>query len=102
MGLIFSERWFNSSCRYNQNENMKQHTPAPWTVSPHTHIDKRFEIPEPSVFVDYDDVDHEQQDINARRIVACINACEGIPLSKLETMTTGGLHHAFEEYKTRS
>ena len=39
---------------------------------------------------------------NARRIAACVNACEGIPTEELEQMYFMELHRAWQGYKERS
>jgi hypothetical protein len=43
-------------------------------VSAHDHTDKSFEIRGADVFVDYDDVDHDEQDARAVAIVLAVNA----------------------------
>ena len=47
-----------------------KHTPGPWTVDKYYRHDKEIFILEPSVSVNYDDVDHEEQEANARLIAA--------------------------------
>jgi hypothetical protein len=42
-------------------------------------------------------VEHGNHEANARRIVACVNACEGIPTSELETAARDGKFlHAYD------
>ena len=48
-------------------ENTK-HTPGPWVIAPHTTVNKEFTVG-PAI-MDYDDVDHDQQEANARLIAA--------------------------------
>lgn len=48
----------------------------PFSISQHTTADKKFVIDGPEGFtliVDYDDVDHEFQDMMAERIVEVLN-----------------------------
>lgn len=47
----------------------KKHTPGPWEIEPHSTIDKCFNVG-PGISIDYDDVDHEEQDANARLVSA--------------------------------
>lgn len=42
-----------------------------------------------------------ERDANARRIVACVNACRGLSTDVLERMPTGGLLNATAELLTR-
>jgi hypothetical protein len=44
-------------------------TPGPWGMDPPEGWMKRLEIDSPGVFVDYDDVDHKQQEANAVFII---------------------------------
>ena len=68
-----------------------EHTPGPWYLGKFDLSDKEIEIISDSndyswlAKVNYDDVDHEVAAANARRIVACVNALEGIPTEKLES-----------------
>lgn len=66
-------------------ENTK-HTPGPWKIQPHTTVDKEFTVG-PAI-MDYDDVDHDQQDANARLISAAPNQHEAhyINLGDLEML----------------
>lgn len=52
-------------------------TPRPWEIEPHSTIDKEFSIRKTKyaniLYVDYDDVDHEEQDANADLIVTAVN-----------------------------
>jgi len=55
------------------------HTPGPWTIEPFDGSDKEITIREPAVWVDYDDVNHQEQAANARLIVASpelLEVCE--------------------------
>jgi hypothetical protein len=49
---------------------MTKHTPGPWRIAKFDGADKWIEVIEPSVRVDYDDVDHKTQKANARLIAA--------------------------------
>lgn len=53
-----------------QSTDLGMHTPGPWTVEPFDGSDKEITIVEPAVWVDYDDVNHEEQAANARLIAA--------------------------------
>ena len=60
-------------------ENTK-HTPGPWVIAPHTTVNKEFTVG-PAI-MDYDDVDHDQQDANARLIAASpmlLEVCDRTP-----------------------
>ncbi len=69
-----------------------EHTKGPWEISGLlTEIDKRYIIAKiASVRVDVCQVGFtsvitkEERDANARRIVACVNACEGLTNKALE------------------
>jgi hypothetical protein len=50
--------------------NETKHTPGPWKIEPHHPGDKDLLIFPAYTWVDYDDVDHEQQMANARLIAA--------------------------------
>lgn len=77
-----------------------KHTPGPWKILPEEDgvpyirirgavIGSRWRIAN-VLFPDYDGApDSEIQETreNARRIVACLNACRGIPTDKLEQMS---------------
>ncbi len=47
-----------------------KHTPGPWTIKPYKSWDKRILLPEPSIYVDNDDVDQDEASANARLIAA--------------------------------
>ncbi len=51
-------------------ELVEKATPGEWWVEPHTGVDKRFFVDPDIVMVDYDDVDHNQQDANAAFMAA--------------------------------
>ena len=46
-------------------------TPGPWKQFPIRGGDKWIEIPLPAVRVDYDDVNHDEQEANAQLIARC-------------------------------
>jgi len=48
-------------------------TKTPWTIDAYDDCDKSIHIPEISAFIDYDDVDHEQQSANAELIIRAVN-----------------------------
>lgn len=49
--------------------------PKPFTIEPHTTIDKQFAIngPDVTLLVDYDDVDHSSVDKAVKRLVKILN-----------------------------
>ena len=69
-----------------------KHTPGPWAIAPHTTVDKEFTVG-PAI-MDYDDVDHEQQEANARLIAAApdlFDACNRTP-NPIGTGTMSNCH----------
>lgn len=56
-----------------------QHTPGPWEIEPHSTIDKCFNVG-PGISIDYDDVNHEEQDANARLVSAAPELLEALQL----------------------
>lgn len=58
----------------------EKHTPEPWEVR---EVDGLVAICHKSGWILENDID-EQNKIDARRIIACVNACAGLPLSLLE------------------
>ena len=69
-----------------------KHTPGPWAIAPHTTVDKEFTVG-PAI-MDYDDVDHEQQEANARLIAAApdlFDACNRTP-NPIGTGTMSNYH----------
>lgn len=50
--------------------NELKHTLGPWTLPKFGGWEKELEIPEPQVWVDYDDVDREEAEANARLVTA--------------------------------
>jgi len=54
-----------------------KHTPGPWEIEPHSTIDKEFNVG-PGISVDYDDVDHAEQDANAKLIAAAPDLLEAL------------------------
>lgn len=60
---------------------MSKHTPEPWKVQ-HPHAGQRgWEIADSSGL---NQVSQDVTEANARRIVACVNACRGLPTDELE------------------
>jgi hypothetical protein len=57
-------------------EGMSKHTPGPWKA----YDDCMFAMRDHTLYV----IDKAQSEANARRIVACVNACEGISTEALE------------------
>ncbi len=47
-----------------------RYTPGPWTISPHSNLDKEIIVVEPGVMVDNDDVDHAEAEGNALLVAA--------------------------------
>lgn len=48
-----------------------------WTIEPHTTLDKRFQVTGPDdlvLYVDFDDVNHEEVDQQVTEMVATLNA----------------------------
>lgn len=90
---------------------MSEHTKEPWRIENSTDIfsaDRRgdvndgFQIADCSVDYDSDadpGLSHEERKANARRIVACVNACAGIATRELETkpLFSDGYIVIFEE-----
>lgn len=69
------------------------HTPAPWTYWPGKGIHKLWDVTPDhnwsshkvaNTYHHTELIDLPTAEANARRIVACVNACEGIPTSQLE------------------
>lgn len=61
----------------------QQHTPEPWEVSALGGGLHANDVPICQFFNDCGD-DFQNHEANARRIVACVNACAGIPNEQLE------------------
>lgn len=77
---------------------MTGHSKEPWRVQ-HPHAGMRgWEIADSSGL---NQVSQDVTDANARRIVACVNACRGLSTDVLERMPTGGLLNATAELLTR-
>ena len=82
------------------------HTPGPWTIEPIHRLDSEIIITEPGVAIDYDDVDHKEQEANARLIAAApdlLEACQAL-LHKLrrhfhETNDTPFADATIEDWK---
>ena len=66
---------------------MSKHTQEPWKVC-HWKDDRRgFEIADRN----QNRVGFDMTEANARRIVACVNACAGLPTEQLESSPPGGV-----------
>lgn len=66
---------------------MSKHTQEPWKVC-HWKDDRRgFEIADRN----QNRVGFDMTEANARRIVACVNACAGLPTEQLEASPLGGV-----------
>lgn len=77
---------------------MSEHTPGPWRVSGSRYIKRDFSgigladdsgqmiasVPGGQTSGPFFIESNEECDANARRIVACVNACEGVPTELLE------------------
>lgn len=62
-----------------ERTKMSKHTPGPWKIQRHTHSDKSFMVG--PVYIDYDDVDHKEQDANAKLCSAApdlLAACKAL------------------------
>lgn len=82
-----------------------EHTKGPWKVNRHTHIRGELWLSilggawdithngasRPGVIADakYSAMSDAENEANARRIVACVNACEGLPTETLEAAGLG-------------
>ena len=55
-------------------ETARKRTPGKWEVQPHKSWHKEFTVG--PVIIDYDDVDHNEQDANAAFIAACAGSAE--------------------------
>lgn len=53
-----------------------KHTPTPWEIEPHTMVDKEFSVG--PFTLDYDDVDHDEQDANAEFMVRAVNSHDAL------------------------
>jgi hypothetical protein len=79
------------------NKDRKMHAPEPWNVgetfcngeSPETVIRGLDGMAAIAVTLDFGPNYPKARERNARRIVACVNACAGIPSEVLEAMHTG-------------
>ncbi len=92
-----------------------KHTPAPWVVNTAGSAKKGepFRITEIYVYAPntqddtaicadvIDPVTQAPSEANARRIVACVNACEGIPTARLEAGSADVLAYSMELHKQR-
>lgn len=70
-----------------------QHTKEPWAVSKAKHMGGEYQIAviaesrgDRSLVIHAEQGNEDQDDANARRIVACVNACAGIATHELELM----------------
>lgn len=68
---------------------MNSFTKGPWKITPLFPGDKKILLEGPKVYVDYDDVDHEEQEANARLIA---QAPVMYKLLKSISATWGGAH----------
>ena len=73
----------------------EQHTPTPWGFSRDDENGVEFNITSDKWYVAVccDAPGNAFPQDNARRIVACVNACAGIPTDDLEQCPSGGLFH---------
>lgn len=71
-----------------REEQVMEYTPEPWKQGT-TRIGVRFHVMEPNYgcIADMNGLP-EQSEANARRIVACVNACSGVPTEVLEGVTS--------------
>ena len=58
------------------NQTTAQHTPGPWLIQSHTMADKEFAVG--PVTIDYDDVDHDEQEANAAFIIRACNSYDAL------------------------
>lgn len=69
-------------------------TAGPWKIEPHDDCDKSFRVG--PVIIDYDDVDHDEEDANAKlvralrnalpRLLAVVEALEKLPADKMRLL----------------
>ena len=74
----------------------QNHTPEPWSYQasiPEDGFECFFINGERKRISDFDGPQDDEQFANVRRIVACVNACAGIPTDDLEQCPSGGLFH---------
>ncbi len=73
----------------------EQHTPTPWGFSRDDENGVEFNITSDKWYVAVccDEPGNGTSQSNARRVVACVNACAGIPTDDLEQCPSGGLFH---------
>lgn len=69
---------------------MSQHTPGRWEVPGPSPDLIGTTNPRKLVAQTYGD-SHEEIEANARRIVACVNACAGVPTEALEAFAKHGI-----------
>ena len=70
------------------------HTKEPWSFSPAENgLEWGVEAGKWGVAICADAPGDGTSEANARRIVACVNACAGIPTDDLERCPSGGLFH---------
>lgn len=79
------------------SEHSAEHTPEPWHADDYT-VFANWTGRGGDVVADCGDSEHEadEQDANARRIVATVNACAGIPTASLEQGVVAKLVKALE------
>jgi len=80
-----------------------EHTPEPWQFKDSSYVAAKFLGKRPNGEVFFNtryrgvvDMTEEQDIANARRIVACVNACKGIDTERLERYGVGGIEETLE------
>lgn len=83
-----------------------RHTPGPWAIESDTWLiwgechDGELGVPILRADTDHRtwgrEVAHEERDANVERVVACVNACEGIPTEALDAGVVRELVEALE------
>ena len=96
MMLEKADRMNAANARINGGKKGKEHTPGPWSVAGNGWIGTEAEgyLPIWTPFIANAHADkyggaNAVAKANAERIVACVNACEGIPTSALERHGAG-------------
>jgi hypothetical protein len=88
---------------------MSEHTQEPWVVGETTHEEGQFietviraleGIAGIAVCVDFGFSNPDMREANARRIVACVNACAGISTKVLETLEDKTLNEMYKRQET--
>jgi len=80
---------------------MSEHTKEPWSVDPRANLRVRDSHDNTICSCGTTDLIRDQWEENARRIVACVNACAGVPTFMLEMDINGQIQHMRETLQQR-